>query len=382
MRSVWALALLGYVVVAQANTPTVELKRVPEGGIQPQVAVGPDGIIHLVYFKGDPQAGDLYYSRSSDGGTNFSAPIRVNSAAGTAIATGNIRGARIAIGRRGLVYITWNGSSLAAGANGGRTPMLYTRLSAAGKGFEPERNLIHSAYGIDGGGSIAADQSGNVYVFWHAPMPTRQANEANRRVWVASSSDDGRIFQPEKIAWNEPVGACGCCSLDAYAGRAGRLFVLFRSAKDIVHRDMYLLVSNDHARSFTGTDISKWNVGYCVMSAEAFAQGKSGVIAAWETEKQIHFGRIDPATFRVEDKTPAGPPGVNRKYPALAEDANGSTLVAWTEGMRWKKGGSLGWELVGRDGKPRGSPGHADGVPVWSLVAAFARPDGNFTILY
>ena len=184
----------------------------PDGGIQPQVAAGPNGTIHLVYFKGDPAAGDLYYSRSSNGGTSFPAAIRVNSVAGTAIAIGNIRGARIALGRYGRVYVAWNGSSLAAKVNGGRAPMLYTRLNGTGKAFEPERNLIHSSYGIDGGGGIAADQSGNVYVFWHAPVPGSKANEANRRVWVTKSSDDGRVFEPEKVAWNEAVGACGCCS--------------------------------------------------------------------------------------------------------------------------------------------------------------------------
>lgn len=381
MKPVCALAILGFAVVAQAMTATVELKRVPEGGIQPQVATGPNGAIHLVYFKGDPAAGDLYYSRSSDGGTTFSPALRVNSVAGTAIAIGNIRGARIALGRYGQVYVAWNGSQLAAKLNGGRTPMLYTRLDKRSKAFEPERNLIQSAYGIDGGGGIAADKSGNVYIVWHAPIPGSEANEANRRVWVTKSSDDGHVFEPEKIAWNEPVGACGCCSLDAFADDRGKLYVLFRSARENVHRDMYLLVSSDHGHTFAGADISKWDVGYCVMSAEAFAKGSS-LIAAWETEKEIHFGRVDPNTLKVADQSPVGPPGVNRKYPAVAENANGSTLVTWTEGMGWKKGGSLKWEVVDRTGKPVDSSGHADGVPAWSLVAAFARRDRNFTILY
>ncbi len=382
MKPFCRLAIFVVAAVAHAMTATVELKRVPEGGIQPQVTAGPDGAIHLVYFNGDPAAGDLYYSRSSDGGTSFSRAIRVNSEPGTAIAIGNIRGARIALGRYGRAYVSWNGSSVAAKLNGGRAPMLYTRLNESGKAFEPERNLVHSAYGVDGGGGVAADRSGNVYVFWHARIPGSAAGEANRRVWVTKSSDDGRVFEPEKVAWDEPTGACACCSLNAYADDRGKVYVLFRSAKEVLHRDMYLLVSSDHGSTFDGADISKWDVGYCVMSAEAFAKGKSGLIAAWETEKQIHFGRVDPATLKVADETPAGPPGLNRKYPALAENANGSTLVAWTEGMGWKKGGSLEWEIVDRNGKAIDSLGHADGVPVWSLPAAYARRDGNFTILY
>src|SRR3954451_9373109 len=202
----------GLLAAASSATPVpgIELKRVPENGIQPQVAVSADGTIHLVYFKGDALGGDLFYTRSSDG-QRFSNPIRVNSVAGTAIATGNIRGARIATGRHGAVYITWNGSQNAARSNGGRTPMLYARSSNAHTAFEPERNLIHSAYGIDGGGGITADRDGRVFVFWHAPSPGGEG-EQSRRVWITRSEDDGRTFEAERVAWNEPTGACACCS--------------------------------------------------------------------------------------------------------------------------------------------------------------------------
>jgi hypothetical protein len=91
-----------------------------------------------------------------------------------------------------------------------KKPMLYARLNDAGTGFEPERNVVGSAWGLDGGGSLAADGEGNVYVFWHAPIPGKKG-EDNRRVWVAVSTDDGKSFAQEAIAYTPPVGACGCC---------------------------------------------------------------------------------------------------------------------------------------------------------------------------
>jgi hypothetical protein len=36
----------------------VTLMGTPDGGIQPQVAVDRKGFLHLIYFKGDPGAGD------------------------------------------------------------------------------------------------------------------------------------------------------------------------------------------------------------------------------------------------------------------------------------------------------------------------------------
>src|SRR5204862_3570630 len=62
-------------VCAGANVRTM---RVPEGGIQPQVAVDEGGAVHLLYYRGDEAHGDLFYAKSMDGGGSFSKPMRVN----------------------------------------------------------------------------------------------------------------------------------------------------------------------------------------------------------------------------------------------------------------------------------------------------------------
>ena len=60
--------------------------RVPNGGLQPQVALDDKGGLHLVYYSGDAHHGDLFYARSKDGGASFSSALRVNES-GTAIDT-------------------------------------------------------------------------------------------------------------------------------------------------------------------------------------------------------------------------------------------------------------------------------------------------------
>jgi hypothetical protein len=356
----------------------VRLMRVPEGGIQPQVAVDGRGEIHMIYFKGDPGHGDVYYVRAKNDAA-FSKPMKVNTQPGSAVAAGNIRGAHIAAGKNGRVHVAWNGAHAAGGQ--GKEPMLYTRLNDAGTAFEPERNVIQFAHGLDGGGAVAADAGGNVYVVWHAPEPGTEG-EGHRRVWIARSTDEGKTFERERAAFDKPTGACGCCGLNAFADRSGALYVVYRSATELVNRDMYLLVSRDKGQTFQGQNISKWNVGHCVMSSESFAENGKTVMTGWETEKQVYFGRIDSASGKLAQAI--GAPGAtdNRKHPALAVNAAGETLLAWTEGMAWKKGGTLGWQIHDSLGKPLGEKGTAAGVPVWSLLAAFARPDGGFTIVY
>src|SRR6266699_4158126 len=137
---------------ADSTRASVLGQRVPGGGIQPQVAVDERGTVHLSYFRGDPAHGDVFYVRASDGGAASSPPIQVNHQPGSAIATGSVRGAQIAVGRNGRVHVAWNGSGAALPkAPSGVGPLLYARLNDSGAAFEPERNIIRQAYGIDGG---------------------------------------------------------------------------------------------------------------------------------------------------------------------------------------------------------------------------------------
>jgi hypothetical protein len=369
-------------VTAEEADRKVTLSRVPHGGIQPQCAVDAKGALHLIYFKGDAGAGDVFYVRSDDAGAKFTEPIRVNSKPGSVIAIGNVRGAHLALGKGGRVHVAWMGSDKAAPRGPAKeAPMLYTRLNDEGTAFEPQRNVIQSAYGLDGGGSVAADAAGNVYVAWHASPPGKRG-EDNRCVWVAHSSDDGRTFEAERRAYAEPTGACGCCGMRAFADSKRNVYALYRSVTEGVHRDMYLLTSADKAITFRGEKIQDWNIEGCPMSTMAFAEAGDGVLAAWETEEQVYWARIDPATGRHSAPVAAPGQAKPRKHPALAGNRRGETILVWTEGMGWNKGGALAWQVFDKDGKPTADRGRTTGVPIWSVVAVFTRADGGFTILY
>ena len=355
--------------LALAAAVAVALIRVPGGGVQPQTAVDAKGKIHLVSLEGPAGSADVVYRTSTDRGATWSTPIRVNSIPGAAIATGTVRGAHLALGRDGRPHVVWLGSQKAAGGPNKPSPLLYSRLNAKGK-FDAERNLAGRAIGLDGGASIAAAPDGSVWVFWHAPFPGKEGEE-NRTVWMAASTDDGATFAPERSILKEPVGACGCCGLKADFEAPGVLRVLFRTAREVVHRDMMLLESDDGGHNFTSRQVDSWQIGACVMSTEAFANGA----AAWETEKKVvvSIGPAPPQTV---------PPGPNQKHPSLARNARGETLAVWTEGTAWNRGGSIAWQLYDASGRPEAEKGRADGLPVWGLASAVPIADNGFAILY
>ena len=369
-------------LAADGEAPRVEVVATPDRGVQPQAAVDASGAIHLVYLGGDPGASDVCYSARKPGEAAFGPSIRVNSEPGTALAVGTVRGARIATGRGGRVHVAWNGTQKAKPTNPiGGSPLLYARSDEARSRFEPERNLMTKTAGLDGGGSIAADGSGNVYVTWHG-QARGSTGEGNRRAWVARSTDDGETFSAEGPAWSRPTGACACCGTGAWADSKGSVYLLYRAATDGVDRDMVLLTSRDRGGHFDGVGLDRWRIAACPMSTVSFSEGESGVLAAWETKGQVYSCRIDRETG--ERTPPISPPGGEgtRKHPTVAVNSRGETLLAWTEGTGWQKGGSLAWQVFDRSGRPVGPPGRAAGVvPVWGLASAVARPDGSFTIV-
>jgi hypothetical protein len=203
---------------------------------------------------------------------------------------------------------------------------------------------------------------------------------------MAHSADGGQTFSRETQANPAPTGACGCCGLRAFAtrqsSRRADLFVLYRAATEKVHRDMYLLTSQDQGRSFQSRLMQRWEINACPMSTASFSESGDSVLAAWETEGQVYYARIDKRTGRVSDPIVAPGMGGRRKHPAVAGNNRGETILVWTEGTGWKKGGSLAWQVFNRDGKPEGEQGRAVGVPMWSLATVVARPSGTFTIIY
>lgn len=351
--------------------PNITPLRTPNGGIQPRAVMDRSGALHLLYYAGDHLHGDLFYVKSPDLGVTWSQPLRVNSEPGTAIAAGTIRGGQIALGRNGRIHVAWNGSSKVE-------PMLYSRLNDSHSAFEPERNLMTRTFGLDGGGAVAADSAGHVYVAWHGKTVGAAAGEAGRQVWIAESDDDGKTFGPEHPAWNNPTGACGCCGLALFADRSGIVRVLYRSAAENIHRDIYLVTSAHPESGFTGRKLDTWNVNACPMSSMDFAQADGKVEGAWETGGQVYFEDLT-ATNAAPVK--ATGEGQNRKHPRIAIASNGETLMVWTEGTGWNRGGSLAWQLYDAAGKPLGEKSTVPGVPAWSFGDVVTQP-GRFLVLY
>jgi hypothetical protein len=362
------LALL--TLASCASAAQVTLERVPENGLQPQVAVESDGTAHLVYLTGKPESSDIHYVKRRPHETAWSAPIAVNSEPKSAVAVGTIRGAQLAIGRGHRVHIVWNGRSEKGGH--ASAPLCYTRLEE-GK-FAVQRTLNTGTLHLDGGASVAADDKGAVFVVWHAAPPNGK-NESDRRIFFSHSRDDGATFTAAAVAPGSAPGVCACCSLKAFIAPEGTLLTLYRNASSATQRDMILLSSRE-VPAFSPAMLHPWSIAACPMSSAALISSQKSTRAAWESDGMIYSALL------AEKPQPLALSRSKARHPSLAVNNRGETLVAWSVGTGWQRGGKAEWTILDTTGRPSEIQNKAVEVPVWSHTAAFATAAGDFVILH
>jgi len=368
------LPLLALVLVT-VDGAELTAQRAPNDGIQPQAVAAPDGSVHLIYYTGDAKAGDIFYVHRDIGSPVFSEPLRVDSVSGSAVAMGSVRGAHLAVGRDGWVHVAWNGSQQATPKGpADSTPMLYARKAASADAFETQRNVLTWASGLDGGGTVTADDTGHVHVAWHANAGA--TSDDKRGVFLASSSNDGKTFAKEVAAVTDKTGACACCGMGAGSDGNGGVALLYRAAMANVQRDMVLAYASKAGAPFRITDLEPWKIGACPMSTTSIAKAKDGLLIAWQGEQGIRWARIIGGKAGTPTVVPEGK---GAKHPAIAEASDGTVAVMWTEGTGWNQGGSLHWQLYDSAGTPMGAAGKQAGVPVWSIPTVVADGPDHFS---
>ncbi len=348
----------------------VRVEAVPEGGLQPEVAVTENGTIHLVYLRGDPKAADVRYT-SRQPGQPWQASKTVNSIVGSAIAIGSIRGPQLAIGAGSSVHVLWNG---VAATPAGRAPLWYAHLAKEGAAFAAQQDLLGNTTSLDGGASIATNRKGEVWIAWHGNPAQKAAEESQRVVFLRTSQDDGILFGAPEILNASAPGVCACCSLRVQASAEGRPVILYRNVSEGQHRAMSLL--SQEADTWRAQEIETWQVAACPMSSATLQVAGSKLVGAWETAGKINAGWMDhlatpPVTLASR----------NAKHPTMSSDGAGNLLVAWVEGTGWSRGGDAGWVELDANLKSKTTPGRATGVPIWGRVAVYAEGRGQFVLL-
>lgn len=370
-----SILMVSFLFLCTHHLPAEQMRveKVPEGGVQPQVAVDGGGRVHLVYLLGEAARGcDVRYTiRRNDLGS-WEPSRTVNSEARSAVAMGTIRGARLAVGLGGSVHVVWNGRP--ANGKGTNSPLLYARLDPVDTVFSQQADLLAGTEALDGGADISTDGEGRVSIVWHGQRRTG-TGESFRLIFARHSTDDGRTFGP-LIALNEKEpGVCACCSLSARILQDGTLGVLFRGASQPDQRGMIWLTQPPSGPASLQR-LDEWKVNACPMSSAAILVMKQPLLA-WENAGRITLAR---PPFNLNETYSLDLP--HARHPALAQNKAGQILVACASDSGWAKAGQIEWRLLDASLKKviTSSATRTD-LPVWSFPATFALPDDSFILL-
>ena len=371
-------------VHSPAKVASVTFEKTPHGGIQPQAIVDASGTVHLLYYKGQPREGDLFYVSRTKGQKDFTAPLKVNSIANSACCIGSIFRARMAVGKEGVVHVLWNGSfgfvkKQWEKKGKERTPeefvfLFYTRLAADRKSFLPQRNLNNKTYDLDGNGAITVDRNGAVNVFWHA----KHKNRPDRLAITVRSTDNGKTFSGESLITKRPLGVCECCTMEAFSSSKGKLYVAYRTAEK-TSRNVVIFSSEEGGGQFEEVHRHQWNIVACPASTFAFAEDDRRVFAAWETLGHVYLKDVlsKAPSKNVSKGSKSG------KYPSLALNAKGDRLVTWSADTGWGEGGYLQYELADRSGTVTSQGKSPKYFPApFSFSSACSLPSGDFLVFY
>ena len=361
-------ALTAWSASALWSGVTVDVVRIPEGGRMPRAVIDAAGVVHVVYFEGVMSGGELLHVTRAPGAADWTPPRQVNSQPRSAVGMGPMDGGQVALGPRGLLHVVWFQTN--------PSRVFYARSRPDGDGFEPQRTLWQEADGsFEAAPTVAADDAGNVFVFWHAGGHV----DAERAVHAMASHDGGDTFGAARRVSRTGEGACGCCNLAALAAPGGGVHVSYRSARENVRRDQRLLTSGDAGRTFEDRPIHPWEIGACPVTTTTLSRAPDEVRVAWETDGQVYFAPVDRLD---EPVSPEGDVRFRRKNPVVAVNGRGDTLLAWGDGPGLRAGGTLHWRIFDAEGRPTRHYGDGTTVPSGSAPAAVVRPDDSFLLLF
>ncbi|MBU1823090.1 MAG: exo-alpha-sialidase [Bacteroidetes bacterium] len=271
-------------------------------GVQPNIFVGADGNIEMVFGKGNA----IYYAFSKDRGRSFAPPVMVDSLRGLHL--GFSRGPQIASTPQSVVITAID-----------KTGDLYAYTLDRKSGQWWPRLRVNDVAGVaeEGFNALASDRNGKFFVTW---LDLR--DDQKNKLFGATFTDGGQGWSRNQLVYRSPDSTvCECCQPSATM-QDDKVYVMFRNWLDGA-RNMYVATSLDGGQTFQPPmkmGKGSWKINACPMDGGGMSASSDGLTTVWRREKELYLSR----------------PGEAEKLLASGRNASvatsgGNTFVVWQD---------------------------------------------------
>jgi len=151
-----------------------------------QISADLTGNVNVVWENDSPGNFDVFFTRSTDGGLNFSALSNLSHSPGSASS------AQIGTDPGGNINVIWVDSTPPSSS----TDIYFARSADGGNSFSAPLNISNNP-GFSTDPSLAVDSGGNVNLSWQDTTP------GNREIFYSRSTDSGSTFSaPQNLSNN------------------------------------------------------------------------------------------------------------------------------------------------------------------------------------
>ena len=307
---VFAVACVGNLTPLDAHEP-IQIAE-GQGSLapkQPQACVGPDGTVHLIYGVGDK----VHYCYSTNSGQSFEPSVIAFQVSNLSL--GMRRGPRVAVAGKSIV-VSAIGGAKGKGQDGDVLAWRSEDSGASWIGPTRVNDVANSAR--EGLHAMTSGPDGTVLCVW------LDLRAKKTELFASQSTDGGATWSANTLVYQSPEkNICECCH-PSIAVDGNKIHVLFRNSLT-GNRDMYIVTSDDGGKSFQPAKrlgLAHWSLNACPMDGGMLAVGSNGKVATvWRRADELFF------TTDKEPETRLG-----RGEQAWLANSDRGPIAVWTEG--------------------------------------------------
>ncbi|MEM3042437.1 MAG: BNR-4 repeat-containing protein [Thermoplasmata archaeon] len=264
---------------------------------------------------------DIYFARSTDNGSTFSTPVRVDDST-----TGSQAYPRMVVDNSGKIHAVWQDT------RSGNTRIYYANSKDNGTTWSASIQVNQTSTGQQSVPSIAVDSDGTIHVVW-------DDSRSGAHVYYARSTDGGASFGAAKKLDSSTGTARYPCICTSPSGRVTVAWEDTRNTK----ADIFLTTSTDGGASF-GAEVNVTRDTHTTSQTKVRASYDSsgGLHLVWQDDRNgnldIYYGfSSDGSDFTASPVNDTAAGSTDQEQPAIYVDGGGKVHVVWRD----KRAGSV-----------------------------------------